>query len=170
MGSIAMIAAVVLTAFNQPLIGAAIVLLALGSKIFAKYGNLIQPAVIHDLAVVGVGGIPLGVATLVAGPSWALLLSVSAFLGSVLMATAIVQLCINSTRVEPAWALFSSCSLLLFVSATSMPALAGFCITLFLCELLWIAFKGKPSFKMMGIAQTVVLALVTAFIATTYHP
>lgn len=167
---IAMVAAGTLSAFHQPLPGIAVILLALGSKIFDRYGHLIETALGHDIAIVGVGGIPLLVASFITESSWPLWLSAAAFIGSALMATAIVQLCINSAKVEPAWALFGSSLLFLVVASTNMASLAGFGLTIFLIEMIWIALRGKPSLKALGIAQTVALASITLFIAFRFSP
>ncbi len=149
--------------YSQPWLALCLLLMPVGQRIANESVRFFGPSIRQTLGMLGISTIPLAAACLVSRGSQATQIAVLGFTSASMLSTGIVLLYQNKANIHCKPALLSATALWLWLLFKQPPAaLLGFFP--FLLQTLWIARSSKPTFKQIGIAESLCLSWTTAIL------
>lgn len=117
----------------------------------------------QTLGMAAVAALPMMVLIVLGGPTYANVVAFLGFAACVLLSTATVQVVAHSASMKPTLALCSGGLLVLMLATLSAKLVALLAIP-FAVQSVWLWMNPKPSFKALGILETITLTACTAIL------
>jgi hypothetical protein len=121
----------------------------------------------QTIGMAAVAIFPLLSAIILSSFNGAVLVRSLLFVACTLLSTAVVQMVTKSGAMNPRYSIFGA--LTFFVLAATLapsPIKLSLLAVPFLLQIVWLSFDKKPSFKVLGIAQTICLSICAAILVT----
>lgn len=117
----------------------------------------------QTLGMAAVAALPMLVPIALDGPTYANVVAFLGFAACVLLSTATVQVVAQSAAMKPSLALCTGGMLVLILATLSAKLVALLAIP-FILQTVWLWMNPKPSFKALGILETITLTTCTAIL------